>query len=250
MKFAVIPAYNEEPDIRKVISETKKYVSNIVVVDDGSRDDTYEEAKSQESKNSKEFLGHENPKDFHKSKISEGLGTKSQSKEDITVLKHIINLGKGATLKTGCDYAIEKGASQIIVLDADAQHEPAQIPHFLKELEDVDVVLGYRKLNKDMPFILKFGNWFINKTTKLLYGVTLHDTQCGYRAFTSDAYEKIRWRASNYSMESEMIANIGKKDLKYKEIPIKTIYADKYKGTTIIDGIKIILNLFWWRLSR
>ena len=51
-------------------------------------------------------------------------------------------------------------------------------------------------------------------------------------------------------MESEMIANIGKASLKYKELPIKTIYADRYKGTTVIDGIKIVFNLFWWRLSK
>ncbi len=214
--FAVIPAYNEETNIRNVISETKDYISNIIVVDDGSKDKTAKEAK----------------------------------KEGVIVLRQIINLGKGATLKTGCDYAIKQGADKIIVLDADAQHEPSQIPTFLKELENNDVVLGYRKLSKEMPSILKFGNWFINKTTKLLYGISLQDTQCGYRAFTANAYQKIRWKASNYSMESEMIANIGKRDLKYKEIPIKTIYADKYKGTTIIDGIKIVCNLFLWRLSK
>lgn len=216
MKFVVIPAYNEETNIRKVIEETKKYISNIIVVDDGSKDKTFEEAK----------------------------------KENIIVLKHIINLGKGAALKTGCDYAIKHGASEIIVLDADAQHEPSKIPNFLKELENVDVVLGYRKLSRSMPFILKYGNWFINKITKLLYGLNLHDTQCGYRAFTANAYKKIRWKSSDYSMESEMIANIGKRRLKYKEIAIKTIYADKYKGTTIIDGIKIVYNLFGWRLSK
>jgi glycosyltransferase involved in cell wall biosynthesis len=216
MKFVVIPAYNEENSIQQVISETKKYISNIIVVDDGSKDKTFEKAK----------------------------------KENVIVLKHILNLGKGAALKTGCDYAIKHGASHIIALDADTQHEPLQIPDFFKELENVDVVLGYRKLNKEMPSILKLGNWFINKMTKLLYGITLHDTQCGYRAFTADAYKQIKWKASNYSMESEMIANIGKKRLKYKEIPIKTIYADKYKGTTLIDGIKIVCNLFWWRLSK
>ncbi len=216
MKFAVIPAHNEESNIRKVISDTKKYISNIIVVDDGSKDKTAEEA----------------------------------GKEGIIVLKHIINMGKGAALKTGCDYAIEHGASQIIVLDADAQHEPSQIPDFLKELKNVDVVLGYRKLSRKMPFILKLGNLFINKITKLLYGINLHDTQCGYRAFTADAYKKTRWKASNYSMESEMIANIGKRNLKYKELPIKTIYTDRYKGTTMIDGIKIVYNLFWWRLSK
>lgn len=216
MKFAVIPAYNEENSIRQVISETKKYISNIIVVDDGSKDKTFEEAK----------------------------------KENVIVLKHVINLGKGAALKTGCDYAIKQEASHIIVLDADTQHEPLQIPDFLKGLDNVDVVLGYRKLNKEMPSILKLGNWFINKMTKLLYDMALHDTQCGYRAFTSDAYKQIRWKSADYSMESEMIANIGKKKLKYKEIPIKTIYTDKYKGTTLIDGIKIVCNLFWWRLSK
>jgi glycosyltransferase involved in cell wall biosynthesis len=216
MKFAVIPAYNEEKSIRNIINETKKYVSNIIVVDDGSKDNTFEDAK----------------------------------KQGVIVLKHIINLGKGAALKTGCDYAIRHGASKIIVLDADAQHEPSQIPDFLNELKDADVVLGYRKLSKDMPFVLKLGNWFINRMTKLLYGIKLHDTQCGYRAFTSRAYKKIRWRASNYSMESEMVANIGKRGLRYREVPIKTIYTDKYKGTTIMDGIKIVCNLFWWRLSK
>jgi glycosyltransferase involved in cell wall biosynthesis len=216
MKFAVIPAYNEEKSIKNIINETKKYVSNIIVVDDGSKDKTFEEAR----------------------------------KQGIIVLKHIINLGKGAALKTGCDYAIRHGASKIIVLDADAQHEPSQIPDFLNGLKDADVVLGYRKLSKNMPFVLKLGNWFINRITKLLYGIKLHDTQCGYRAFTLKAYKKIRWKSSNYSMESEMVANMGKRNLKYKEILIKTIYADKYKGTTIIDGFKIVCNLFWWRLSK
>ena len=214
--FAIIPAHNEENNISKVINEAKEYVSNIVVVDDGSKDNTSEEAK----------------------------------KQGVIVLSHIINLGKGAALKTGCDYAVMQGADEIIVLDADSQHEPSKIPDFLNELNEADVVLGYRKLSKEMPSILKFGNWFINKITRLLYGINLHDTQCGYRAFTADAYQKIRWKSSNYSMESEMISNIGKRKLKYKEIPIKTIYADKYKGTTIIDGIKIVCNLFWWRLSK
>lgn len=214
--FAVIPAYNEENNIKKIIGETKKHVENIIIVDDGSKDKTYEEAK----------------------------------KEGIIVLKHIINLGKGAALKTGCDYAIKEGADKIIVLDADAQHEPSKIPVFLKELDSADIVLGYRALSKEMPPILKFGNWFINKMTKLLYGINLHDTQCGYRAFTADAYKKVRWNSSNYSMESEMIANLGKRNLKYKEILIKTIYTDRYKGTTIIDGAKIVCNLFWWRLSK
>ena len=111
-------------------------------------------------------------------------------------------------------------------------------------------MLAYRKLNKKMPVILKVGNWFINKTINFLYGIKIKDSQCGYRAFTLKAYKKLRWKASDYSMESEMIAKIGKYNLHYAEIPIETIYSDKYKGTTILDGIKIVFNLFLWKLNH
>ena len=70
-----------------------------------------------------------------------------------------------------------------------------------------------------------------------------------YQAFSKDG-KKIKWDAQDYYVESEMIANAGKKGLKYKEIPIQTIYSDKYKGTTIFDGIKIVLKMIWWKLLR
>lgn len=212
--WVIIPAYNEANRIADVIDKTKKYVDNIIVVDDGSDDDSYKIIKEQ----------------------------------NVITLKHLINLGKGAALKTGCDYAIKKGAGILIALDADGQHNPERIPEFINNLNEAEMIFGHRSLDKNMPFILKFGNWFINTITKLLYGINLRDTQCGYRAFTSSAYKKIRWRALDYSMESEMIANVGKHHLRYKEIPIETIYSDKYKGTTIIDGVRIVFNMFLWRL--
>jgi peptide methionine sulfoxide reductase MsrB len=101
-----------------------------------------------------------------------------------------------------------------------------------------------------MPFIFRIGNWLIFKITKMLYKMEVFDTQCGYRAFTSDAYKKVRWHAADYSMESEMIANAGKHHLKHVQVPIDTIYADKYKGTTIIDGVKVVLNMVWWKIIR
>ena len=116
-------------------------------------------------------------------------------------------------------------------------------------MKESDIVFGYRKFSENMPFVLRFGNWFINKTTFLLYHLNLNDTQCGYRAFTLSAYKKVRWYAPDYSMESEMISRAGKNKLTYSEVPIQTIYNDKYKGTTIIDGFKIVLKMFWWRLS-
>jgi len=212
--WVVIPAYNEARNIRDVVEGAKKYSSNIIVVDDGSKDKTYYNAR----------------------------------KTNAIVLRHIVNLGKGAALKTGCDFAVMHKARKIVVLDADGQHDPNETPKFVKLLEDYDIVFGYRRFTNDMPFVLKFGNVFINYAINLLYGMRLKDTQCGYRAFTANAYKKIRWKALDYSMESEMIANTGKHKLKYKEIQIETIYSDKYKGTTIIDGIKIVFNMLLWRL--
>jgi len=213
---AVIPAYNEEQHINSIIDKTYKYVNEVIVVDDGSKDNTYEAA----------------------------------SKSKAIVLKHLVNLGKGASLKTGCDYAVNNNADIIIVIDADAQHDPDEIPNFLENIKLCDIVLAYRKLNKNMPVILKFGNKIINRTINVLYGIKIKDSQCGYRAFSSNAYKKLRWKATDYSMESEMIAKIGKYKLSYKEIPIKTIYSDKYKGTTIIDGVKIVINLLLWKLNN
>ena len=214
--WVVIPAHNEEKHIEKVVKKTKKFAKNILVVDDGSKDKT--------------------------AIIAERSGA--------FVLWHIVNLGKGAALKTGCEYAIKKGAEKIVVLDADGQHDPKEIPEFVKALDNADIVFGYRRLNRKMPFILRYGNWFIFFMTKLLFGLKIVDTQCGYRAFTSNAYNKIKWDAQDYSMESEMVANVGKANLRYSQIPIETIYSDKYKGTTVIDGFKIVLNMIWWRFSR
>ncbi len=211
--WAVIPAYNEGKNIRNIIKKTKKYVDKVIVIDDGSKDNT--------------------------SEIAEKSGA--------IVLKHIINLGKGAALKTGCDYAA-KNAKFIIVLDADAQHSPEDLPRFIEKLSKYDIVFGYRKLSSKMPLILRFGNWFISNVVGILYNLRLNDTQSGFRAFSREAYRKIRWNASDYSMESEMISKVGKQRLKYVQIPIQTIYSDKYKGTTVIDGIKIVLNMVWWKL--
>ncbi|MBI4143479.1 glycosyltransferase family 2 protein [Candidatus Woesearchaeota archaeon] len=214
--WAVIPAYNEEKNIASIVKKTGKYVANTVVVDDGSKDDTKESAR----------------------------------RAGAIVLRHGINLGKGAALKTGCDFAAKKGAKYIICLDADAQHNPQDIPRFVEKLEKYDIVFSYRKPSKKMPLVLRFGNWLISNIAVFLYGVMLSDTQCGFRAFSKDAYRKIRWSAPDYSMESEMIAKAGKQRLKYVQIPIQTIYSDKYKGTTVIDGVKIVLNMLWWKFSK
>ena len=213
--FVVIPAYNEHSTIEEVVGNVKKFSKNIVVVDDGSQDETVKKAKQ----------------------------------AGIPVLHHMVNLGKGAALKTGCDYAIREGADVLVVMDADMQHDPKDIPRLLEAIKDKDMVFTYRQKSKSMPFVLRFGNVFIQLLTEVLFGVRVKDTQCGFRAFTKEAYEKIRWISNDYSVESEMIARVGKKKLRFTQIPIETVYVDKYKGTTPIDGVKIVLSMLWWRVQ-
>jgi len=215
--WVVIPAYNESKRLRLVINETKRYTENIVVIDDGSKDNTSDIA------------------------FDEGA----------IVLRHMVNFGKGAALKTGCDYAVRQGSDILIAIDADGQHNPSDIPKFIEAIEKGSkIVFGYRTSTHKMPFILKHGNSIINWITKSLYGINLRDTQSGFRAFTKEAYRNIRWNSSDYSMESEMIANLGKNKMKYTQIPIPTIYHDNYKGTTIKDGIKIVFNMILWRFTK
>ena len=214
--MAVIAAYNEAKHITTVLKGVRKYLpsDHVIVVDDGSTDQTSALALEQGAQ----------------------------------VLRNIINLGKGAALKTGCDYALQEQADIIIVLDADNQHDPNEIPTFLQAVNNHDIVFGYRKFNKNMPFVFKFGNTIIKYAIHVLYHMDLKDSQCGYRAFTALTYPKIRWSVSDYSLESEMIAHVGNHHLTYTELPIETIYADKYKGTTVLDGVKIVINLIMWRL--
>ncbi len=214
--FVVIPAHNEEEKIGEVLERIKEHSNNIIVVDDGSKDNTYEIASSR----------------------------------NVTVLKHEINLGKGAAIKTGCDYAISKGANQLILIDADGQHDPQEIPKFEQALTQYQIIFGKRITPTSMPKILLLGNRLLSSTIKFLYNIKVDDSQCGYRALTVQAYRKTRWSAQDYFMETEMIIKAGKHKLSHTQIPIETIYSDKYKGTTITDGFKIMAKLLGWRILR
>lgn len=214
--WVVMPCFNEEDHISSSIKDVLKYTNNLVVVDDGSDDNTYKIAR----------------------------------KHCKNVLKHAINLGKGAALKTGSDYALKRGAERLVFIDSDGQHEAKEIPRFVGLLDDYDFVFGSRKLDKNMPSILRFGNYMLTNIAYALFGVRLHDTQSGYRALTAEAYKKVRWKAQDYSVETEMIANVGKNKLKYKEIEISTIYKNRYKGTTVFDGLKIGIKMLFYKLQR
>lgn len=216
--FAVIPAYNEAKNIIGVIKNLEKHILNIIVIDDGSADNTHALLKEN-------FYGR------------------------IKILQHKINLGKGAAMKTGCEAALKLGAKIIIMIDGDGQHSPEDIPQMLNKLinKNLDIVFGIRRFDKNMPVIKTLGNKFLSCAINFFSHVRLDDTQSGFRAFTTKAYEKIRWVSTDYSIETEMIIRAGKHNLKYGAVPIQTIYMDNHKGTTPIDGIIIIFNLLKWR---
>jgi glycosyltransferase involved in cell wall biosynthesis len=214
---AVIPAYNEEKHVGDVVREAKNHVDSVIVVDDGSKDATYEEAE----------------------------------RSGAIALRHVVNMGKGFALQTGCEKAVTMG-DLIVVLDADGQHDPKEIPGMLKTLEKegLDMVIGARPTDKNMPAVLKAGNWWIKSMSSALFAIKAKDTQSGFRAFTKGAYDKIKWTSMGYFVETEMLINASKKNLRYREVPIKTIYHDNYKGTTLIDGIRISLNMLEYRIRK
>lgn len=216
--IVVIPAFNESKYISSILCNVINFVDKIVLIDDGSTDRTSEVARNINDK--------------------------------IIVLKHRINLGKGAALKTGCLAALKLGADIIVTMDADGQHKPEDIPRFLKEIQEknTDIVFGSRKIGRNMPLMMTLGNKFLSVIIKFLFRVYISDTQSGFRAFRANIFDKIRWNSHNYSVETEMIVNAGKNKLRYSEIIIDTIYHDKYKGTTIFDGIRIFFNLLIWKI--
>jgi glycosyltransferase involved in cell wall biosynthesis len=219
MKTAVvIPAFNEGGGIRNVLLKAGDYADLVIVIDDGSVE------------NKKVSVNDLNDK--------------------IICLKHRINLGKGATLKTGCEAALKLGADRMVLMDADGQHKPEDIPRLINKLENdnLDIVFGSRIIGRDMPLMMMLGNKFLSLATSLLFGIYISDTQSGFRAFKAAAYPKIKWNSTRYSVETEIIVNTGKKGLKFGEIEIQTIYHDKYKGTTIFDGIRIFINMLIWRI--
>jgi glycosyltransferase involved in cell wall biosynthesis len=219
----VIPARNEAPRLSAVLLTLPRSLPGIcgidvIVVDDGSSD-----------------------------------GTAARAREGgARVARHAVNLGKGAALRTGCEAAVRLGADLIVAMDADGQHLPSDIPRVLAPLMggEADVVLTYREApGGAMPVVLKVGNRALSSMLRLLFGVTIRDTQCGLRAFSAAAYPSLRWEATDYAVESEMLVRMARNNLRFAEVPIATVYADRYKGTQPIDGVRILGRLLRLRLG-
>jgi len=216
----VIPFYNEEKHITSVLQGLKKYGLHIILVDDGSTDHSSEKISDLKLKN-------------------------------IDLLKHRINLGKGAAMKTGADYAFANGAEAIIFMDSDNQHKPEDLHSFTKVLESgkYDVVLGSRNYSYGVPLVRFLGNKFASVILTVFFGIYVSDVLCGFRALTKNAYQKIRWDSTGYGVETEMIARLGKIKLNFCEVPVESIYHDKNKGVTMLDAIGILGELVKWKFT-
>ena len=215
----ILPAYNEEQHIKEIINQSNKYVDNIIVVDNNSTDNTVQLAKS----------------------------------TNAIVLHHIINLGKSASLKTGCELAIKLKSDIIILMDSDGQHSPDDIPRLISLIENnnCDMSIGSRIPNSNMPLIRKIGFNLLRYSSQLLYGIKIDDIQSGFRAFRSNIYEYIEWNASgrsHYFADAEMTIRGAINKINCKQIIIDTLYNDQYKGMDPIQGIRLLLNIFIWRL--
>lgn len=216
----VIPAYNEEKTIGKVIKDLKKKnYKNIIVVNDGSVDNT--------------------------KKIVE--------KQNILLYNHMINRGLGGALGTGIKAALLNNADVIVTFDADGQHSVNDIKNLIKPIieKKADAVIGSRMLNPEgMPLIRKAYQWIANLITFLLFGVWTTDSQSGLRAFSRKAAEKIKIKTNRMEVSSEIVHEIGKNKLKFKEIPIKAIYTDYSlsKGQSFFTGIKTTFRLILRRI--
>ncbi len=209
-------AFNEEKVVGKVLEGLiNRGYKNIIFVDDGSTDGTYEIAKS----------------------------------FDIFILRHIINRGKGASLQTGTDYILKKGYDYIVHFDADDQHNPDDIDKLLFPLfkNEADIVFGSRFLGcvENIPFfrkiILKGGISFTN----FLYGIKLTDVHNGMRAFKSEVFKKIVLTEDRFAYASELIEKIVAFGFKLKEVPVRIIYTEYSlkKGQKNLNAINIFLKM-------
>lgn len=220
--FVIVPVFNEEKraidTIKKILVNSK---SNVIVIDDGSTDKSFQLLKNNFLKNKR-----------------------------VKILKHPINQGKGATMKTGAEMAWKSGGEAIIFIDSDGQHNPKYLPVFERKLTKHNYVFGYRKIGRKMPIIRKWGNIVTIKIVEFLFNIKRKDLLCGYMAMTKAGNDKAYWKSDRYGVETEIATKLGKKRLEFCEVKVNTLYLDKYKGVTIIDALKILLHIPYWYLSK
>ncbi|MEW6009797.1 MAG: dolichyl-phosphate mannose synthase [Methanobacterium sp.] len=213
-KIAVIlPAYNEEVALGSIILRAQQHAQKIIVVDDGSTDKTSEVAQ---------LAGAE-------------------------VIKHPTNLGKGAALRSGFEAAKEYDI--IVTIDADAQHDPDEIPLLTEPLlkKEADVVNGSRYItgvDENTPAYRRVGQKVLDTATNLSSGLDITDTQSGFRAFSQKSLPYFRFKESGFGVESEMLVDASQAGLKIVEVQIGVRYdVDGSTQNPISHGARVLFHI-------
>ena len=206
----VIPAYNEERFIGSVILRLLQYPVKIIVVDDGSSDET--------------------------AKIAAAGGA--------LVFKHGQNLGKAKALNTGIKEACQMDPDVIVVIDGDGQHMPEDLEKLISPVinGEADIVVGSRYLENrsNVPRHRLFGHRFFNILTGMTSNIMLTDSQSGYRAFSPNIFINGLFESSGFTVESEMQFFAKEHGLRVVEVPVTILYADKPKRPVIQQGIAVL----------
>jgi glycosyltransferase involved in cell wall biosynthesis len=220
--WVIVPAFNEARVIGGVLRELTAIGGQVVVVDDGSTDGTFDAA------------------------LQAG----------VTVIRHPINLGQGAALQTGLSFALQAGAGFIVTYDADGQHRVEDIQKLLDRLHctEADFALGSRFLavRPEMPFTRRLLLQAALLLTRLTSGLRLTDTHNGLRAMTRRGAQAIKLRQNRMAHASEILDQIAASGLAYVEVPVTVNYTaySLGKGQKLSAAVDILLDLFGPALVR
>lgn len=225
----IIPAYNEGAVIQDVIKRSKKvfskayksYSIDIVLVNDGSKDDTLKQAQ----------------------------------KGGAIVIDHILNSGAGGATLTGLAYARQYGYDIATTMDADGQHDPEDVLVGIRQSDtsDTDLLIGSRLINSEgMSRTKVLGNKGLSFITYALFGINVTDSQSGLRVYSRKAIDNLDWKSTGYEFCSEMIWRAKQAGMIISEYPIKAIYTDysRAKGQNNWNAINIVKRLFKQRLTE
>ncbi len=219
---AVIPAFNNDATISKVVAKTRLEIDHVVVVDDSSVDET--------------------------ARLAEGAGA------------HIIriskNRGKGNALRVGFLYALENNFEAIITLDADLQHDPSEIAKFITHRKKYrsKIVVGNRLQKREKIPQIRYANNIIGTYAfSWLIGQPVDDSQCGFRLYDHEVLENIKILNDGFEAESDILLRAGKRGYKIGFVPIKTIYFSNHTHRSYYRPVKdtfrisiiFLMNLFW-----
>jgi len=210
--LAGIAAYNEARYVGSIVLQARQYVDEVIVIDDGSTDNT--------------------------ARVAELAGA--------TVIRHAENRGKGAAIQSILAEAKKRNPDVLVLLDADSQHNPNEIPALIKPVsEGFDLVIGSREAQKDKtPTYRRIGRKVLLHSARLASKANITDSESGFRALSPKAINNLKLKATGFAIESEMITRAADRNLKITEVPISNIYTED--GSTlnpIRHGIDVLSRI-------